>query len=179
MNVASSGRDAYYEEMKFHEKVSMLIGRMGISQSELSRRSGIDRSMISDALNGKHALRLGNALKVARALGVSLEYLADEGMSEPPPPAIGADELALIRLARLMGMDEAMRRLVQAPPSGDGGKELRGVLPERERGNRDEPFKSVAIRDLAADLAGGPRSLPDGDDEVLPAVRPPGRKPKR
>jgi len=135
--------------------------------------------MISDALNGKHALRLGNALKVARALGVSLEYLADEDMKEPPPPAIGADELALLRLARLLGIDEATRRLVQAPPSGEGGKELRGVVPERERGERDEPFKPVAVRDLAADLAGGPRGVADGDNEVLPVVRPPGRKPSR
>lgn len=49
------------------------------SQSELGRRVGRDRHWVSNVEAGRRGLGLGSAVKLARALGVSVEELVGGG----------------------------------------------------------------------------------------------------
>jgi transcriptional regulator with XRE-family HTH domain len=52
----------------------------GLSQNELSKRADVPRPTISDLESGKQVgLTLENARKLARALGVTLDFLAGPG----------------------------------------------------------------------------------------------------
>lgn len=55
--------------------------RIGMSQKELSERSGIAQSRISEFENGRYdisGVTLRNAARLARALGIHAEDLLDE-----------------------------------------------------------------------------------------------------
>lgn len=51
--------------------------RKGMSQVELSRKTGISQGQLSLLEHGKHSPSLDKAVKLARALGVSVEELLD------------------------------------------------------------------------------------------------------
>ncbi len=89
----------------FRTRLARAISDNGISQSALARRIGIDRSTISQLLNGDGA-RLPNAHVVgacATALGVSADWLL--GLSDRP-------ESAAELLAGALTLTEAPRALV-------------------------------------------------------------------
>lgn len=74
----------------------MSSGDMGISeklaaqiqnQSAISRMTGISQSAISEAASGRRRLYVDQAFAIARALNISLDYLADDEQEEPPEPA--------------------------------------------------------------------------------------------
>lgn len=50
--------------------------RAGLSQSELSERVGISEATLIRAKKGETTLHFYNAIKLAEALGISLDYLA-------------------------------------------------------------------------------------------------------
>lgn len=56
-------------------KVKEVREDMGLSQEQLSMKSGISRSTISDIETGRHATSLEAALRIARALKVPVERL--------------------------------------------------------------------------------------------------------
>jgi transcriptional regulator with XRE-family HTH domain len=67
----------------------------GLSQNELSKRAGVPRPTISEIESGKQVgLTLENARKLARVLGVTLDFLAgpgeDEDEEEAPRRRVGA-----------------------------------------------------------------------------------------
>jgi transcriptional regulator with XRE-family HTH domain len=66
----------------------------GLSQNELSKRADVPRPTISDLESGKQVgLTLENARKLARALGVTLDFLAgpgDEDDEEAPRRRVAA-----------------------------------------------------------------------------------------
>ena len=66
---------------KLGKRIREVRQRKGLSQSELSRLSGIPRSLITNVEAGRRTLSLLNARAVARALGVSVDYLI--GTFEP------------------------------------------------------------------------------------------------
>jgi hypothetical protein len=57
---------------------------------------------------------------MARALGVPVEWLVDDEMAVPPPIPTTDRESDLWKVVRTIGLDEAWRRLVQAPQSATG-----------------------------------------------------------
>jgi transcriptional regulator with XRE-family HTH domain len=73
---------------------------------------------MSNWFKGKHKPDLESAMKIARALGVPLDYLADDAQDEPPASEFSEWEVAVVDFIRLMGLDkgEAIRRLATAPP---------------------------------------------------------------
>ena len=91
-------------------------------------------SEISRIMNGKSLPGLENAIALARAVGVSLDYLADDALdADPKQPKESADEreTTIQRLAReigykqaeyilentrLIGYEIAMHRLMEAKP---------------------------------------------------------------
>lgn len=60
---------------EFGWRLGKILYRYGISQSELSERTGITQAMISRYINGTATPSLYNADKIAKAVGCSLDDL--------------------------------------------------------------------------------------------------------
>ena len=119
---------------RFSEKLGQKILQLGLNGQKLARRSDVSDSEISRIMNGKSLPGLENAIALARAVGVSLDYLADDGLDDDPNlPAESADEreatvqrLAreigykqaeyILEYTRIVGYNVAMHRLVEAKP---------------------------------------------------------------
>jgi transcriptional regulator with XRE-family HTH domain len=120
--------------MELKIKLQKLMARNGLNGQRLARRSEVSDSEISRILQGKSRPGLDNALRLAQAVGVSLDYLADDSLdAEPAEPAdtlspeerkilnisqkIGcADVLTILENVRFLGYEVAMARLVGARP---------------------------------------------------------------
>lgn len=126
--------------MRFSEKLYKQMLLLGMNQQRLARKSQVSDSEVSRILAGKSQPGLENAFKLARAVGVSLDYLADDGLDEDPARARDAtpvEEREVLELTRdlgprlarqlletagLLGYKEAMRRLLSLEPRAtDGG----------------------------------------------------------
>jgi transcriptional regulator with XRE-family HTH domain len=117
---------------RFSEKLAQKMLQLGLNGQKLSRKSEVSDSEISRIMNGKSLPGLENAIALARAVGVSLDYLADDLLdSDPNQPKESADEreATIQRLAReigykqvehvlenvrIIGYDVAMQRLIEA-----------------------------------------------------------------
>ena len=120
--------------MELKTKLKNLMNSRGLNGQKLARLSQVSDSEISRILQGKSRPGLDNALRLAQALGVSLDYLADDGLdSEAPEPAdslsaeerkalgiiqkLGSPEvLTILENVRFLGYEVAMSRLVGAKP---------------------------------------------------------------
>ena len=117
---------------RFSEKLAQRILQLGLNGQKLARKSDVSDSEISRIMNGKSLPGLENAIALARAVGVSLDFLADDALdADPTQPKELADErevtirrLAreigyrqaeyLLEYSRIIGYDVAMQRLVEA-----------------------------------------------------------------
>ena len=117
---------------RFSEKLAQKILQLGLNGQKLARKSEVSDSEISRIMNKKSLPGLENAIALARAVGVSLDYLADDALEvDPNRPKESADEreATIQRLAReigfkqaeyileytrIIGYDVAMHRLVEA-----------------------------------------------------------------
>lgn len=113
--------------MRFEEKLRKEMLLKGFNQQRLARASGVSDSEVSRILAGKSQPGLENALKLARAVGVSLDFLADDRLEtdpsreSPSPWEQGLLEVAselgprnaaqLLMTAQVLGYDLALRRL--------------------------------------------------------------------
>jgi transcriptional regulator with XRE-family HTH domain len=121
--------------MRFEEKLRREMILQGLNQQKLARLSGVSDSEVSRILGGKSQPGLENALKLARAIGVSLDYLADDSLDKPSSSRPGAspweaevvdvarqcglrESAQLLLAARTVGLDVALRRLfgLETPP---------------------------------------------------------------
>lgn len=120
--------------MELKTKLHMMMVRKGLNGQKLARISQVSDSEISRILQGKSRPGLDNALRLAKAVGVSLDFLADDEIDvEPAPPGdllsaeerkvlslvtkIGAAEvLTILENIRFLGYEVAMSRLVSAKP---------------------------------------------------------------
>lgn len=125
--------------MRFPEKLILVIQDSGLSQARISRDAELHPSALSDMTAGKRRPYMDQALKLARALKVPLEYLADDSLDEPPEPQLTDDDAFVIRAVRAMGIsaDEAVRRIyagaLKPELVSNGGRE------ERAYGSTFEP----------------------------------------
>ncbi|HMO25455.1 MAG TPA: helix-turn-helix transcriptional regulator [Tepidisphaeraceae bacterium] len=69
--------------MTFGEKLDRLVE--GGRRTAVSRAAGLPPNAISDYINKGHLPRLDKGQAIARALGVSLGWLADDEVGYPPP----------------------------------------------------------------------------------------------
>lgn len=91
-------------------KTAMQSGK--VTQAELAAKAAMSQGAISRYLNGKASPKAEELLRIAQALGVTMEYLLTG--SGPGPPRTGAAEGGSIRqvkteaerLARLLGEAE-------------------------------------------------------------------------
>lgn len=98
------------------DKIVMLAEARGWDQGELESRAGLARGRISKWKADQGEPSAKQALRMARLLNVSMEYLADDDLDEPAPVpsiALAADERAIIDLYHDLELDkrEAVKRL--------------------------------------------------------------------
>jgi len=74
------------------ERIKTRRAELGWTQDQLGQKAGISKSFLSDLENGKRSVGAENLLDIARALGVSLDYLmtgeaSQDQQAEVPIPA--------------------------------------------------------------------------------------------
>ena len=107
--------------MKYEEKLRKQMLSKGFNQQKLARLSGVSDSEVSRILGGKSQPGLENALKLARAVGVSLDYLADTNLTDDPlDRGKRADAWVeeLLDLARTLGPRNAVQALLATKTLG-------------------------------------------------------------
>jgi len=120
---------------RFSEKLAQKILQLGLNGQKLARKSDVSDSEISRIMNGKSLPGLENAIALARAVGVSLDYLADDTMDhDPSRPQESTTEqeamvlrlvrelglmqaVPLLEITRIIGYEMAMKRLIEAKPT--------------------------------------------------------------
>lgn len=133
------------------QKLLAQMHRRGLNGQKLARISKVSDSEISRILAGKSRPGLENAFRLAKAVGVSLDYLADDTLESDPARTtdpLSSEEREVLELARaigcsravrilenirIVGYEVAMRRLLDAKPA-----------PETEDVNRLTPAPPLA-----------------------------------
>ncbi len=74
------------------ERIKKRRAELGWTQDQLAQKAGISKSFLSDLENGKRSVSAHNLLDLARALGVSLDFLmtgevSQDQATEVPIPA--------------------------------------------------------------------------------------------
>lgn len=130
--VAKSGWDVIYGGMTFFEKLEKWMRKKNWTQKTLAEMSGVPEGRFSDWKKlrddgkwgaGRGGPSMWQAVSIARALGVTAEFLADDDLIEPPALALTEDQRALLRVARSIGEDIAIQRLSLAPTPGNASKQ--------------------------------------------------------
>jgi transcriptional regulator with XRE-family HTH domain len=136
--------------MKLKDKLQLLMTRNSLNGQKLARLSQVSDSEISRILQGKSRPGLDNAFRLAKAVNVSLDFLADDALDiDASQPADllsteerkilnlvqklgGSEVLAILENVRFLGYEVAMSRLIGAKPIIEIDKdssELRAPAP--------------------------------------------------
>lgn len=141
------GEASYGRTMRLKDKLQILMARHSLNGQKLAKLSQVSDSEISRILQGKSRPGLDNAFRLAKAVNVSLDFLADESLDMDASQSgdlmspderkvlnlahkIGAAEVvAILENVRFLGYEVAMSRLIGAKPiieiDRDNGGELR------------------------------------------------------
>jgi transcriptional regulator with XRE-family HTH domain len=144
---------AFTQRLK--DKLLTEMTRQGLNGQRLAQRSKVSDSEISRILSGQSTPGLENAFRLARAIDVSLDYLADDELETDPLKAgdvVSSDErrildlsdriglaraLLLLENISFVGYETAMQRLLAAKPviEVDSGEEPRVVASPPQLGS--------------------------------------------
>ena len=92
--------------MAFKDKVKEQRGRLGLSQKQLAEKAGIGFRTIVTYESGERFPQSAQLYKLAKALGVSTEYLKDDSIEDPK---YGIDRMDYVEEMRQMeGKRESM-----------------------------------------------------------------------
>lgn len=140
--------DATYVAMDYREKILQALDRKRMSKADLARDTKLGAPRFSKWFGGTGKPNLYQALKIARVLGVPLEFLADEEateLEEPKESPYETEEYRLVRrMVETLGPERAYRRLMKAdddevvapkPGRVAGSIVVKGEQPEAESGN--------------------------------------------
>jgi transcriptional regulator with XRE-family HTH domain len=131
--------------MRYAEKLYKQMLLKGLNQQKLAKSSSVSDSEVSRILAGRSQPGLENAFRLSRAVGVSLDYLADDTLETDPIQPVGpasanekdildaakdlgfAPAYRLLDIARVLGPEVAIRRLLGADSKpiievGDGSQ---------------------------------------------------------
>ena len=114
------------------EKILTLLEQRGWTQGYFESMAGLSANRISKWKNDQGEPTLRQGLRMARLLGVPIEYLADDQADAiEQPPALTADEDAILKLVRALRLDvsQAMCALANAGRHEPGRFE---VIAERD-----------------------------------------------
>jgi len=84
--------------MGFWKKVEIELDYYGLSRKELSAKSGVPMTTINRAIERDSNPFALDALRISKALGVSLEYLLDFSEKEQQDPKSNKNELHQIEM---------------------------------------------------------------------------------
>lgn len=115
--------------MEFQEKVRLLLKLQRRSQLDLAEDIGTTQPQMSRWLQNNKPPSAEYLLRMARSLKVSADYLIDPAQSEPPKDGLTDDEKIILRIARGMPADEAIRRLSNVPGTFGGVTSARPEAP--------------------------------------------------
>src|SRR3954452_16923480 len=105
-------------DMGYAEKLQRLCALRGLDQSTLAVRVGLSKSSISRILSGSQEPKLRLAYDLAKALGVTLDYLVDDSPEVGPNDQlvmVSEDEMTILKMARRLGPDVSIDRLLNVP----------------------------------------------------------------
>lgn len=152
--------------MELKDKLAMLMTRKALNGQKLARSSQVSDSEISRILQGKSRPGLDNAFRLARSVGVTLDYLADDSLdAEPPRPEdhlspeerrvlalvqkIGCPQvITILENIRFLGYEVAMSRLVGGKPIIEVDKEaaeLRSGIPSASVSASPAPARTNSV----------------------------------
>ncbi len=95
-------------------RLKKMLKDRGMTAADLARKLDVSQPTVHAWVTGLHGMRLANARRVAKVVGVQASWLMFGADAVSEGAAQGAEELALLRLWRELGEDEqaaAMRRL--------------------------------------------------------------------
>ena len=95
--------------MKLEEKISKLMKEQGLNQKQLAEKASITEASMSKYLSGERTPRIDVVVKIAKALGTSVDYLLDNDVV-PETPYIYAST-ALARCKDKLSEDEKKKLL--------------------------------------------------------------------
>jgi transcriptional regulator with XRE-family HTH domain len=119
--------------MGYSEKLQKLCAMRNLDQSTLATKVGLSKSSISRILSGVQEPKLRLAYDLARALGVTLDYLVDDSPEMGPAQhllMVTDEEMMILKIVRRLGANVAIDRLLNVPPGtppGAHGTETRGT----------------------------------------------------
>ena len=116
--------------MGYTDKLQKLCALRGLDQSSLAKKVGLSRSTISRILNGAQEPKLTLAYDLAKALGVSLDYLVDENPEvelNDQLVMLSESELTILKIVRHLGANVSIDRLLNSP--GGGQHSLAEIKP--------------------------------------------------
>jgi transcriptional regulator with XRE-family HTH domain len=100
---------AFTQRLK--DKLLTEMARLGLNGQRLAQRSKVSDSEISRILSGQSTPGLENAFRLARAVGVSLDYLADDALEVDPlrtTDPLSPEERRVLDLAQRVGVPRAI-----------------------------------------------------------------------
>lgn len=151
-------------EMRFREK----LRKLARNQSELARRTGLAPSAINEMAAGRRRPYLDQGFAIARALGVPLDYLADDSQDSPPVPELTAEQKEMLWMLERAGITDksTLFDMILAFRAGKSNKDdaSRQVL------------RPVGVRDITAQFTRGPKGIANSDDKITPDLRDPDRR---
>jgi transcriptional regulator with XRE-family HTH domain len=133
---------------KYGQKVRRLMKRNHLTQAELAALIGTHQPQVSKWLNQGVVPSMGLALRTARILGTSLDFLLDDDLETEPTTGLTPDQVMILQMADTLGPVEAKRRLMavvklragEAPaapePAPPAPESAGAVVRERDTGAR-------------------------------------------
>jgi transcriptional regulator with XRE-family HTH domain len=119
MEVASHDVGQSYGDMKLHEKLQKLRHERHMTQAAIAARVGVAQSHYAKWESGTGRPYLDQGLALARAFGVSLDYLADEEMESPSASPGGVEltegEKAVLDVIKRRGLSWVLLALTDPP----------------------------------------------------------------
>jgi putative transcriptional regulator len=101
--------------MGYAEKLQKLCALRNLDQSALARKVGLSKSSISRILSGAQEPKLRLAYDLAKALGVTLDYLVEDSPELGPEQhlvMVTEEEMMILKIVRRLGSNVAIDRLL-------------------------------------------------------------------
>jgi transcriptional regulator with XRE-family HTH domain len=126
--------------MGYAERLRKLCATRGLDQSALAERVGISKSSMSRILSGAQEPKLLLAYELAKALGVTMDYLVDESLDDDPSchlVVLTEDESTILKIVRRLGTSVAIDRLIGVAASDAGGTDVEQDTKKHARPHAD------------------------------------------
>lgn len=128
--------------MDYTDRLQRLCALRGLDQSALADRVRLSKSSISRILSGAQEPKLLLAYDLAKALGVTLDYLVSDSPGEETAGQlvmVSEDELTILKIARRLGADVSIDRLLNVPQAAKVDSARQSARSTGEGASTSEP----------------------------------------